>query len=71
MQQLLRAKTEVGVSLTIVFVNCGVYFIPQSFTQDSLSEVVVSQALDKSTLECLRLKERSMGLAKELASIKL
>ncbi|KAE7999442.1 hypothetical protein FH972_003875 [Carpinus fangiana] len=30
-----------------------------------------SQELDKSTLECLRLQERNMGLAKELAAFKL
>ncbi|XP_062156666.1 uncharacterized protein LOC133864374 isoform X2 [Alnus glutinosa] len=30
-----------------------------------------SQELDKSTLECLRLQERNMGLAKELAALKL
>ncbi|KAK6920071.1 Zinc finger, RING-type [Dillenia turbinata] len=39
--------------------------------RDDLSNAIRTKALDRSTIECSRLQERNMALAKELAALKL
>ena len=40
-------------------------------SMNSLSQCIILQELDKSTMECMRFKERNMALARELATFRL
>lgn len=37
----------------------------------SLSQLIILQELDRSTMECMRVKEKSLALARELATYRL